>query len=258
MNRNKYILTNILKCSHCGGNYTMYGKNHLRCKNHKRGTSLCTNSQSVKRVNVEERVLATLKFKLLTPELIKTFTDEYTKEYQRQQKSITNLRDNIQTQLDKAIILKDNLITAIETGSVSLEILAPKLNEREEEIRTLQNQLEDLQSNHNYLSIDTDLGLHFANIVRDLQSNLECEPIRREAVELIQSMMSKVVVIPTEGAEDGVTLEVYGDLAQILSLSKQTQDAHDPERKKLPANILAESQLSVVAGARFELTTFRL
>lgn len=48
----------------------------------------------------------------------------------------------------------------------------------------------------------------------------------------------------------GVLLELHGGLARILAVS--SQNAKTPAREELGFS------LSVVAGARFELTTFRL
>jgi len=54
-------------------------------------------------------------------------------------------------------------------------------------------------------------------------------------------------------APDGIEAQLHGDLAAILALS-----SNDGRKQKLPANGVAGSLLSVVAGVGFEPTTFRL
>lgn len=61
-------------------------------------------------------------------------------------------------------------------------------------------------------------------------------------------MVERIVVAPRDGS--GVSLELHGDLARILSLC--SQDAKAPPRTEM--GLL----LSMVAGAGFEPTTFRL
>ena len=61
-------------------------------------------------------------------------------------------------------------------------------------------------------------------------------------------MIERIVVTPRDGG--GVSLELRGDLARILALC--SENAKTPSRGELGFS------LSVVAGARFELTTFRL
>lgn len=61
-------------------------------------------------------------------------------------------------------------------------------------------------------------------------------------------MIEKIVITPREVG--GVDLELHGDLARSLSLGAKTE--------KAPARDEPGLSFSLVAGARFELTTFRL
>ena len=61
-------------------------------------------------------------------------------------------------------------------------------------------------------------------------------------------MIDRIVVTPRDGG--GVELELHGDLARILAVC--SQNAKTPALEELGFS------LSLVAGARFELTTFRL
>ena len=64
-------------------------------------------------------------------------------------------------------------------------------------------------------------------------------------------MIEKIVVAPRDAGS--ISLELHGDLARILALC--SENAKAPSRPEMG---LMYSLLNLVAGARFELTTFRL
>ena len=78
--------------------------------------------------------------------------------------------------------------------------------------------------------------------------------IRDEAGKALRSLIDKVVLTPDPGAEGGLSAMLHGELASILNLASDPVGAN----KKLPGTCVPGSQLSVVAGTRFELMTFRL
>jgi hypothetical protein len=81
--------------------------------------------------------------------------------------------------------------------------------------------------------------------VAELEIALNDDSIKAEAGEILRSLIDRVVLSPVVDAPDGIDAQLHGDLAAILALS------NDGERKqKLPANGVAGSQLSVVAGER--------
>ena len=62
--RPKYLFSGLTKCAECGGGYVMYWRDRLACFGARsRGT--CTNRLTISRPEVEERVLAALRDKLM-------------------------------------------------------------------------------------------------------------------------------------------------------------------------------------------------
>lgn len=82
----------------------------------------------------------------------------------------------------------------------------------------------------------------------DLESLLEDAELRDEAMESIRSMIERIVVSPRDCG--GVNLELYGDLARILTVCSQNA--------KTPLRDEAGFSLSVVAGARDHLYRTRI
>ena len=89
---------------------------------------------------------------------------------------------------------------------------------------------------------------HYRVQIEELHAALQedSEAKRMGAADIIQSLVKEIIVT---AAEDGMKIDVRGELAGILAVSLKS---------KTPATRTGGSQVKVVAGARFELTTFRL
>jgi hypothetical protein len=75
------------------------------------------------------------------------------------------------------------------------------------------------------------------------------EAIRPEALEVLRSMIEKVIVTPQSGAT--LLVELHGDIARLIAI---TAAGGEPKKAKRPASGEAgRSVLSVVAGARNRL-----
>jgi site-specific DNA recombinase len=98
----------------------------------------------------------------------------------------------------------------------------------------------------------------YARKVRELESLLQQGGVvGRAAMETIRSLITKVTVGPGN-ASDGYDAVLHGDLAAILGACDEAGRSAGLRGSQPPGEIPPEGQLSMVAGARFELTTFRL
>jgi hypothetical protein len=80
--RAKHLLSGLIRCGSCGANHTMVSKDYDRyARNRERGT--CANATTVCAPIVEETALSALQPRLLTPDLVKLFTDEFNREVER-------------------------------------------------------------------------------------------------------------------------------------------------------------------------------
>ena len=86
--------------------------------------------------------------------------------------------------------------------------------------------------------------------VQRLIAAMNEEDHRAEAADLIRSLVDRIVLTPNP-ARDGLTIDLIGDLAGILSMATN-------QEKSLMVNDLAIQQDKMVAGVGFEPTTFRL
>ena len=70
--RRRFLFSGLLVCGLCGGGYTIVAHDRYGCASHKsKGT--CGNTRTILRPEIEERVLAGLKERLLAPDLFREF-----------------------------------------------------------------------------------------------------------------------------------------------------------------------------------------
>jgi site-specific DNA recombinase len=79
--RPQYLFSGLTKCGNCGG-FIMSGKNRLGCLG-ARDQGRCDNHLTIRRNEVEARVLRALRERLLQQDLFEEFCDEFTREMNR-------------------------------------------------------------------------------------------------------------------------------------------------------------------------------
>jgi len=80
--RPKYLFSGLTKCGSCGGGFILSSHDNLVCFNaRERGT--CSNRRSIKRQEVEQRVLTAIRERLFTPGRFAKFCEAFTAELTR-------------------------------------------------------------------------------------------------------------------------------------------------------------------------------
>jgi hypothetical protein len=80
--RPQYLFSGLTKCGVCGSGFIMASANRLSCFG-ARYKGICDNGLTIRRDEVEARVLKALQEKLLNQELFEEFCDEFTREMNR-------------------------------------------------------------------------------------------------------------------------------------------------------------------------------
>jgi site-specific DNA recombinase len=247
--RRKFLLSGVLACGCCGAGYTIMAKDRYGCAAH-RNQGTCANDRTILRPAIEARVLAGLKERLLAPELVATFVAEFQAEVSRRQADAGQATAAVERELAGVERKIAGILKAIENG-----LYHPSMKER---LSALEEQRAGLQARRTEVIAPAPVILLHPNLpelyrrkVEQLEAVLEGED-RAEAMELIRSMIDRVVLRPRA---DGTGLDalLYGDLAQILAICAEA-GSHD----KHPRTGVPGCQVSVVAGAGFEPATFRL
>ena len=247
--RSRYLLSGLLRCNCCGGDYTIINKNRFSCSTRKRkGT--CENAHSITVQEIEDRVLVGLKERLMDPELVSAFVEGYQeamKEERDQAKTAKSQFEKRKADIDRKIA---GIFKAIEDG-----LYEPSMKDRLGELKAQREALEAEFIAPKPTSID--ILLHpraneiYGRWVERLDQSLKGDN-PHEAVELIRSLIDHIDLTPRPDGS-GLDATLYGALAQILAVCNEISS-----NKKRPEDETSGRLLSVVAGAGFEPAAFRL
>ena len=252
--RAHFLLSGLLKCAECGGNLVVMGKDRFGCSTRRRqGT--CKNALSITRQSIESRVLVGLKERLVTPELLSVFIQEFQAEFARRRSAAISGQDQTTKHIADIDKKMRSMMIAIEDG-----FYQPEMKDRMSALAAEKSRLQDLASSAEFAEkIVLHPRMHelYMRKVSELEAMLERDgEDSLNARELIRSLITKITISPST-SEKGYEAVLHGDLAAILGACAEVSVV--PEGgSQLPGVFPPGSQLSVVAGARFELTTFRL
>lgn len=113
--RARYLLSGLLVCGCCDGAYTLVGGKHYGCAA-TRNKGTCGNRRTIHRNRIEERVLVGLKEKLLHPDLLAAFVDEYRREYNSRIVTAAADRHHLQAELTNVERSIMQIVDAIADG----------------------------------------------------------------------------------------------------------------------------------------------
>ena len=207
--------------------------------------AVCKNLRNVRRDRLEATVLDALRHHLMDPDLFREFCAEFTREINRLRGDQNAQRDRLQAQLTQIERRLRRIVEAIAEG-VPARTLKDELLALEGRQDRLQAELAAAPEAQQPL-LHPNLAKVYRSKVAALHDALADEVTQDEALELIRSLVDKIVLVP-EG--DELRIQIHGQLAGILALCQQS---------KTPGHSRASAeQIKVVAGAGFEPATFRL
>jgi site-specific DNA recombinase len=248
--RARYLLSGLTRCGKCGGGYSMISSDMLGCST-ARNKGTCANRVNIRRDELERRVLTTLHSHLMDPALFAEFCDEFTRELNRIRMeggaAITAAKaevDRLERDMDATIDMMIRL-----GPSNSTERLSAKVDRLDARQKALQSFLAEAKEPPALLH--PEMAGYYRRQVAALHELLERGPEieRMKASEILRSLVSAIVLMP---ADDGLRIDVQGDLAGILEIAT-AQNAKNPG-----VFTSGMSQLKMVAGTGFEPVTFRL
>ena len=250
--RSKSLLSGLIFCGCCGGPYSLRGADRFACSNHiSKGT--CDNSRSIAREELEQRVLAGLKDRMMAPEIAAEAMRAYANETNRLNRERRSSNDAWTAELAK--VEKDirGIIEAIKAGMFheSMKDEMTALEARKAELTAL---LADVPDDKPDL-LPTASAI-YAKKVAKLTEALNRPKERQEAAEALRMLIERIVLTPGPNRGE-IDATLYGELGTILNWTER-QAVGKTARKNTPGGISSGVSVSVVAGAGFEPATFRL
>ena len=246
--RARYLLSGVVECAECSGNYIMISQTHYGCAA-ARNKGTCHNRRAIGKSELEERVLGGLRHHLMSPNMIAAFIKTYQEEMQVEQRAAIAGRAGAERELKQMRGEIDNIIDAIAQGMFHASMKV-RMDELEERKTVLEAQLAALPD-ASPVALHPGIADVYAKKVADLITCLNDPAEQTEAGEIIRSLIDRIVITPAN-KRNLITLE--GALGGILSLCAIGMDRHANARWKGGRS----GQVTMVAGVGFEPTTFRL
>lgn len=240
--RPKYLFSGLLKCGCCGGGYSKVSRDHFGCST-ARNKGLCDNRRTLHREVLEDTVLSGLQHHLMDPELCGVFAEEYTRHINKLRIDRNALLIGYKSEFERADKELDKLVDAICNG-----IPASKVKDRMWELENRKEELTRLIANTKEapVYIHPNMGKLYREKVSGLAKALNDKSCRQEAAEIIRGLVDKIVLSPDPKKEKGLTVDLHGALAGILSLSHTNKKASAITDEDL-------GQVKLVAGERSKL-----
>ncbi|WP_229582893.1 recombinase family protein [Paracoccus sp. S-4012] len=236
-----YLFSGLLTCGCCGAGYTLINKARHGCAAARdKGASVCTNRATIRREEVEARVLEGLKARLLHPDLVAAFVEEYRRAWNKAQAGASAGRTRAQRELVQAEKKIAGLLQAIEDG-----MYHPSMKAKMQDLETTRTRLlDELAENPEppALRLHPSLTELYREKITDLAAALSDPAVKLQAIETLRSLISEIRMIPDALAPGGHRIELVGELAAILAL--EGADMTKPSR------MARAGSGTVVAGTR--------
>src|SRR5262245_16723038 len=221
----------------------MYSKTRLGCSG-ARDRGVCANQLTIRRDEVETRVLGAMQERLWNDELFNEFCNEFVKETNRIRMEHHAARTTAKHELAQLEMRRKRLVELLIAGSVHGEDARPELDA----IRSRRDVLEEQLRVNNEPApplLHSEMGRLYHEWVTQTRTALTDDD-HPGATTAIRAMVEDIVLTPNP---DGRTLEILlkGDLAAMLAASGPTNEPEDLPR-----------QITMVAGGGFEPPTFGL
>lgn len=247
--RPTYLFSGLTKCGVCGSGFTMFSKDRLACAG-ARDRGIGTNTATIRRDEVERRVLKAMEERLWNQELFEEFCQEFTRERNRLHGEATAAAS---AAVREQIAIDQRLTELVEwicTGEWRAQSeMAARVRH---EMAGLEQKKIDLaatiaaadREQRTRPLLHPEMGKLYRDWVIEARDGLNDVDRRADATAALRGMVEEIVFTP-EGGTLGIVLK--GNLAAMLAAASPKAEASEMRR-----------QVTLVAGGGFEPPTFGL
>lgn len=242
--RPKSLLSGLVFCGCCGGPYSLRGVDRFACSNHISKGS-CSNSRGIAREDLERRVLAGLKDRMMAPEIVEDAMRAHAEETNRLNRERRSNGDAWKAELVKVEKQIAQIVEAIADG-----MYHPSMKEKMTGLEARREELTALLANAPADTPDIlpSASAIYAKKIVALTKALNRKEERQEASQDLRALIEKIVLTP--GPERGeIYATLHGELRTILEWTERQAIGKTAKTTK-PAAGATGLSVSVVAGAR--------
>jgi hypothetical protein len=224
LRRPAFLLSGLLTCGCCGGKYGIVVNDRYGCLGHFR-KGICDNSRTVRRDDIERRVLAGLTEKLVSPEAVAVAVRAYAEETNRQNHERRAQAETSCRALEKIERGIKGIMDAIEDGMYQPAMKA-RMNELEQQKAEMEARLAEAPAD--VPDVHPNIAEHYCAKVIRLAETLAAPESNAEAREDIRSLVGEVVITPGEKRGESHAI-LRGELMAILDLAAGRRRSPKPE-----------------------------
>jgi len=236
--RPRYLLTGLISCGTCGGAMTVIGGGRIGCTRH-REAGTCEVKTTIKRLELEQRVLTGITDQLLAPEAISRLVGRYHAEIEAKQSSRKRDTAGLDRRIAKAEKATERLIAAIAEGAADFGEIREALAARRAERDSLLRERQEIDATP-VIALNPQVAETYRKRVRALAAHLnESSEQSREVVERLRDIIENVRCTPLN---DGAwSIEVLTSLGGAVALATTPRNlASGPDRS---VKVVAEEGL---------------
>jgi site-specific DNA recombinase len=224
LRRPAFLLSGLLTCGCCGGKYGIVVNDRYGCLGHFR-KGMCDNGRTIRRDDIERRVLAGLTDKLVSPEAVAVAVRAYAKETNRQ-----NHERRARTEADRRTFEKiergiGGILDAIEDGMYQ-RAMKVRMSELEQQKAEIEKRLAEAPPD--VPDVHPNIAEHYRTKVIRLAETLAEPESNGEAWEDIRSLIGEVVITPGDKRGESHAI-LRGELVAIINLAAGRRASPKPE-----------------------------
>ncbi|MDN3713506.1 recombinase family protein [Paracoccus cavernae] len=229
--RPRFLFSGLMRCGCCDAGFSKVSKESFGCSAaRKKGPAVCTNMAVIRREDLDSVVLNALEQRLMDPEVVQIFCEEYAAERNRLQAQATVGRSVLERDMRQVRADHKKLIDAIIAG-VPAEQVRDRMIELDGRRQELERQLLSSAS-PDPVRFHPSMAKTYRTRVGQLICGLSDAEGQEEAKEAIRGLIEKIVLTPKPDGKD-LAIDLHGALAGLLRLANgqpmqeaQTADMH--------------------------------
>jgi DNA invertase Pin-like site-specific DNA recombinase len=224
LRRPAFLLSGLLTCGCCGGQYGVVTRDRYGCLNrNRRGT--CDNGRTIRRDVIEARVLAGLTEKLVSAENVAEAVRAYAEELNQQNRERRVQADIDRRALDKIERGIAGILSAIEDGMYQ-PTMKTRMDELEQQKTEIQARMADVPAD--VPDIHPNIAEIYKAKVIQLSDGLTDPELHDQAAEAIRALVREVVLTPGDKRGE-VKATLRGELMGILDIAAGRKTRNRPQ-----------------------------
>ncbi len=214
--RPKHVFSGLGVCGICNGPWTIKTATYWGCATRREGSG-CSNNRTISTESYERRVLSGLKERMLDPELVSIFIQEYHAERGRRALVMQRNSAGLQRKVVDATSRIERLVGAIASGASDFSEIRGALEKARTDRAAAIAALADADALP-VLALHPTIAADYRRQVDGLQEALARPEASIEAIPAIRALIDRIVMNPKSDGR-GVSIEVFGRLAGIIALA---------------------------------------